>query len=161
MPTPAPIVAQIGLSAPRVAIVFDGGGAWHYWAQLAIHAATHLWGGRGFLLIPHVQGEVAPALLQAARTYDPDYVVLLTTTVGQRERVTPGEVPLLRDGQPAEHEVRARSVKQVADDPVPDADGERGRRAVAEACSPYRRRASGDDDENVPSRSASMTLPSR
>ncbi|MEV0564930.1 hypothetical protein [Dactylosporangium sp. NPDC050588] len=100
-----------------------------------------------------MQGEVAPALLQAARTYDPDYVVLLTTTVGQRERVTPGEVPLLRDGQPAEHEVRARWVKQVADDPVPDTDGERGRRAVAEP--------PGMMTKNVSSRSASMTLPSR
>jgi hypothetical protein len=76
MPMPAPIIAQVGLSAPRVAVIFKGDGAWHYWARLAIHAASRLWGGRGFLLVPHVDGAVVPAMLHAARAYDPDYVVL-------------------------------------------------------------------------------------
>ena len=81
MPMPAPIVAQVGLSTRRVAVVFKGGGAWHYSARLAIHAASRLWGGRGFLLVLYVDGVVAPAMLRAARTYDPDYVVLLQATV--------------------------------------------------------------------------------
>ena len=143
-----PIVAQIGLSAPRVAVVFDGGDGWHYWARLAIHRASHIWGGRGFLLVPHVDGVVAPVLVQAARSYDPDYVVLLTPTIGQRERVSPGAIAFRDEaGRLAEGDRRADLVSQLADRPVDDAAGQQARQAVADACSPYRRRDGRLDEE--------------
>ena len=54
------------LRPARVAVVFDGGDDWQYWARLAIDAASQVWGGAGFILIPHRDGEVVPSLLQAA-----------------------------------------------------------------------------------------------
>ncbi|WP_405102992.1 hypothetical protein [Micromonospora sp. NBC_01412] len=147
--TAAPLVAQIGLSAPRVVVVFDGGEDWQYWARLALHAATRLSGGRGFLLVPHVGGFVEPALLRAARTYDPDYVVLLNTTLGQQERAAPGTVPLSVDGRVVDGEERVRLLEQVSDVQRDDPAGERARQAVAEACSPYRRRENGTVEERL------------
>ncbi|MET8066543.1 hypothetical protein [Micromonospora sp. NPDC005313] len=147
--TAAPLVAQIGLSAPRVVVVFDGGEEWHYWARLALHAATRLWGGRGFLLVPHVGGSVEPALLRAARTYDPDYVVLLNTTIGQQERAAPGTVPLPVDGRVVDGEERVRLLQQVSDTQCVDPAGERARQTVAEACSPYRRQEHGTIEERL------------
>ena len=41
------------LRPARVAVVFDGGDDWHYWVRLAIYAASQVWGGAGFILIPH------------------------------------------------------------------------------------------------------------
>jgi hypothetical protein len=75
--------ARTTLRPARVAIVFDGGDDWHYWARLSIYAASRVWSGAGFILIPHREGEVGPLLLQAVRAYDPDYVVLLRVTLNQ------------------------------------------------------------------------------
>ncbi|WP_157241165.1 hypothetical protein [Catenuloplanes japonicus] len=135
-----PFAVQIGLAAPRVAVVFNGGQNWHYWARLAIHAASRIWGGRGFLLVPHVDGVVDPLLLAAARTYDPDYVVLLETTFGQWEKAAPNTQPIRIGGRTREGEERARMMRQVADQCVQDAAGAAARQTVAAACSPYRRR---------------------
>src|SRR3712207_50330 len=133
MSMPAPIVAQVGLSAPRVAVVFNGGDAWHYWARLAIHAASRLWGGRGFLLVPNVDGVVAPAILRAAQTYAPDRVRLPQTPAVKVESAEPGALPLKVEGGG-----RTRLVAQIADQYFDDSVGEQARQAVAEACSPYR-----------------------
>ena len=78
------------------------GDDWHYWARLAIYAASQVWGGAGFILIPHRDGEVAPSLLQAASAYDPDHVVLLRITVRHFELARPGVQPL-RLERPAGH----------------------------------------------------------
>ncbi|MET8530307.1 hypothetical protein [Micromonospora sp. NPDC005172] len=140
-------MAQIGLSAPRVAVIFDGGVGWHYWARLVLHVASRTWGGRGFLLVPHVDGAVDPVLLQAARRYDPDYVVLLETTLAQIERVAPGSVPLTVEGAVLDNEARAQLLEQAGDQVVPDPAGERAREAVARVCSPYRRSHERTDTE--------------
>lgn len=138
MSSDPPLVAQVGLAAPRVAVIFNGGPAWPYWARLAIHTASQLWGGRGFLLIPHVDGVVDPVLLRAARTYDPDYVMRFPATVGQLERAEPG--PLLIDGRLVEGEERAEALKDLAGEVAhEDPAGEKARNAVVKACSPYRR----------------------
>jgi hypothetical protein len=147
--TSAPIVTQIGLSAPRVAVVFDGGEGWHYWARLAIHAASRLWGGRGYLLVPHVDGDVASELLSAVRTYDPDYVLLLDTTVGQRELVSPGAMPLVKGGRALGGEERALTLEQIADQDVLDPVGISAREAVAAVCSPYHQRLDGKARERL------------
>jgi len=45
--------ARMTLRPARVAVVFDGGEDWQYWARLAVYAASQVWGGAGFILIPH------------------------------------------------------------------------------------------------------------
>jgi hypothetical protein len=91
--------AWMTLRPARVAVVFDGGELWHYWARLAIYAASQVWGGAGFILIPHRDGDVAPCLLQAAAAYDPDHVVLLRVTERHMELARPGVQSLRLNGQ--------------------------------------------------------------
>lgn len=50
------------LRPARVAVVFDGRDDWHYWARLALYAASQVWGGAGFILVPHRDSEIAPSL---------------------------------------------------------------------------------------------------
>ena len=132
--------ARMTLRPARVAVVFDGGDDWHYWARLAICAASQVWGGAGFILIPHRDGEVVPPMLQAASAYDPDHVVLLRITVRHFELARPGVLPL-GCRRPAGHRYGAARIdreggRSVLDDPV----GEKARQALAAVCSPYRHR---------------------
>ena len=101
------------LRPARVVVVFDGGDDWQYWARLAIYAASQVWGGAGFVLIPHRDGEVEPCLLQAALAYDPDHVVLLRVTVGHFELARPGVLPLLVDGRPVTGAARQGLIDQA------------------------------------------------
>ena len=124
----------------RVAVVFDGGDDWHYWARLAIYAASQVWGGAGFILVPHREGEVTPFLLQAARAYDPDHVVLLRVMLRQFEAARPGVQQLLMDGKPVTGAERKRLLAQAGGMFRNDPAGEKARLVVAEVCSPYRER---------------------
>ena len=45
------VTPRMTLRPSRVAVVFDGGDDWHYWARLAIYAASQVWGGSGFILV--------------------------------------------------------------------------------------------------------------
>src|ERR1022692_1482020 len=126
------------LRPARVAVVFDGGEPWHYWARLAIYAASQVWGGAGFILIPHRDGEVAPCLLQAAAAYDPDHVVLLCVTVRHMEVARPGVQPLRLNGQLVTGAERRELVAQAGAAVIEDPVGEKARQAVAAVCSPYR-----------------------
>lgn len=131
----------MGLRPPRVAIVFEGGAKWHLWARLAIHAATMMWGGRGFILVPHQAGEVRPDLLEAVRRYDPDYVVSLRVPVHLIDAAKPSLLRIVdQDGANTEGEERSRLLAQLGDQAAElPADG-RARDTVAAACSPHRRR---------------------
>jgi hypothetical protein len=128
------------LRPARVAVVFDGGDDWHYWARLAIYAASQVWGGPGFILVPHRGGEVKPVLLQAARAYDPDYVVLLHVTIRHFELARPGALPLRVEGKLVSGAERAELIEKAGDTFTHDPAGEKARQAVAAACSPYRHR---------------------
>jgi hypothetical protein len=128
------------LRPARVAVVFDGGDLWHYWARLAIYAASQVWGGAGFVLVPHRDGEAAPALMQAAAAYDPDHVVLLRVTVRQMEVARPGVQPLRLNGHLVTGAERRELVAQAGAAVIEDPAGEKARQAVAAVCSPYRRR---------------------
>ena len=130
--------ARMTLRPARVAVVFDGGDDWHYWARLAIYAASQVWGGAGFILIPHRDGEVAPSLLQAASAYDPDHVVLLRVTVRHFELARPGVQPLRLNGQLVTGAAREELVEKAGAAVIDDASGEKARQAVAAVCSPYR-----------------------
>lgn len=133
--------ARMMLRPARVAVVFDGGEDWHYWARVAIYAASQVWGGAGFILIPHRDGQVAPCLLQAASAYDPDHVALLRITVRHFELARPGVLTLAVDGQPATGTARQDLIGKAGDNVLDDPSGEKARQAVAVVCSPYRHRA--------------------
>jgi hypothetical protein len=132
--------ARMTLRPARVAVVFDGGEGWHYWARLAIYAASQVWGGAGFILIPHRDGRVAPSLLQAASAYDPDHVMLLRITVRHFELARPGVLPMLVDGQPVTGAARQDLIGKAGANVLDDPPGEKARQAVAAVCSPYRHR---------------------
>ncbi|MET8989369.1 hypothetical protein ABZW49_28300 [Nonomuraea wenchangensis] len=138
---------------PRVAVVFDGGERWHFWARFALYACTEFWGGEGFILIPHNNGTVHPALLAAARAYDPDYVVTLQRTVRAIEQATPGALNLLdSEGKRWEGTARDQLIEQAGDRPVAVGTDEQARKRVAEVCSSHRRRHISDEtgwDEHV------------
>ncbi len=69
-------IAQMGLRAPRVALLVPGDGEWHFMARNGIHAITTMWGGAGWLVVPVASADVHPALLAAVREYDPDQVAI-------------------------------------------------------------------------------------
>lgn len=131
------------LRPPRVAVVFDGGPDWHYWVRLALRACSRVWGGKGFILVPHHDGQVAPEMLRAVRTYDPDYVVTLERTYGTTEAVCPGSIPIRFDEtRELDGDERTKFIAERLDEPIEDPADERARLAVVEACASYRRRRS-------------------
>ncbi len=141
------------LRPPRVAVIFDGGEGWHFWARVALYACTKFWGGEGFVLIPHNNGTVHPTLLAAARAYDPDYVVTLQRTVRAIEQAMPGALNLL-DSEDKRWEGAARDqlIEQTGDRPIMWGADEQARKRVAEVCSSHRRRHTSDEtgwDEHV------------
>jgi hypothetical protein len=137
--------ARMTLRPARAAVVFDGGDDWHYWVRLAIYAVSQVWGGAGFILIPHREGEVQPSLLQAASAYDPDHVVLLRITVRHFEVARLGVRPLVLEGHPATATERQWLIDTVGDRVLSDPSGEKARQAVAAVCSPYRRRTTAGE----------------
>src|SRR6476661_4688959 len=84
--------ASVNFRAPRAAIVIRGDEGWIYWARKAIYACCGIWGGWGFVLVPHRKGVVDPVILRGVRAYDPDYVVSLPITLGEFEAIHPGEI---------------------------------------------------------------------
>lgn len=133
------------LRPARVAVVFDGGELWHYWARLAIYAASQVWGGAGFILVPHRGGDVEPCLLQAAAAYDPDHVVLLRVTVRHMELARPGVQALRLNGQLVTGAERRELVVQAGAAIIEDPVGEKARQAVAAVSSPYRHQDDGGE----------------
>lgn len=146
---------QLTMRPPRVAIVFDGGPNWQYWVRLALYASTRVWGGRGFILVPHVAGEVSPDMLRAVRAYDPDYVVTLEATLGTMEEVQPGAIPIRLATDEGDHLLsgaeRAEFITTNFGDPIESATAELARARVVESCAPHRRRLPLADEHGAPS----------
>ncbi|MGY3520227.1 hypothetical protein ACVMYR_28370 [Micromonospora sp. PTRAS2] len=121
--------------------MFDGGPDWHYWVRVALRACSRVWGGRGFILIPHQDGQVGPEMLRAVRTYDPDYVVTLERTYGTMEAVRPGSIRIRFDEtRELDGDERTKFVAERLDEPIEHPADEKARLAVVEACASYRRR---------------------
>ncbi|WP_280215133.1 hypothetical protein [Nocardia cyriacigeorgica] len=76
------VMAQMGLRAPRVALVVPGDHAWHDHFRHAIWLASTTWGGAGFVVVPHHDGRIDQTLVAAVREYDPDYIVRLPDFCG-------------------------------------------------------------------------------
>jgi hypothetical protein len=65
-----------------------------------MYTCGRVWGGSGFLLIPHHNGRVSRSLRRLVRAYDPDYVVTLPLTVRQAEAMNRGLIQMNVGGKP-------------------------------------------------------------
>jgi hypothetical protein len=74
--------ARIGLRAPRVAVRVQSGTHWQSGFGLAIWLASGMWGGHGFIYMPHDEGGLHPTLARILTAYDPDYLVDTLWTFG-------------------------------------------------------------------------------
>ena len=70
------LIASMGLRAPRVALIVPGWNDWKLMVRMGIRAATTMWGGAGWVVVPVPSGDVHPAVVAAVRAYDPDSIVV-------------------------------------------------------------------------------------
>jgi hypothetical protein len=119
-------------------VVFDGGGDWLSHAALTIYKCGQVWGGSGFLLVPHHHGKVNPALVKMAAAYDPDYVVAAQTTVAHYEAIYPDLLPVVKEGKRLTGEERTEALRYSLDDIVNDGPARAARDLLATACTPHR-----------------------
>ena len=134
--------AFFSLRAPRVAIVFPADTPhWDFFARKALWRANQLWGGAGFVLVPHNAGDVSDNVLRGVAAYDPDYVV--GHQVSWKELLTayPKARDMFVDEHGAKIDFQTLSLNDSAETaPAADPNTERARRTVADACQVYRRR---------------------
>lgn len=143
--------ASVSYRAPRVGVVTRTDGDWIYWAREAIYACCSIWGGSGFVLVPHRRGVVDPIILRAVKAYDPDYVVTMPTTMGQHDTVYPGAIEAEIESQRAagaDADALEALRNQLPAFQLNAEDDQRARKAVVAACSPYRMALGGDADPN-------------
>lgn len=133
--------ARFTLRAPRVAVLFDGGADWQFWALTAMRDITHTWGGSGFVLVPHHAGEVNPTVVDVVRRYDPDFVIAAPRRIRHFENLRPGGLREVLDDCSVEQ--AAELLNTSSDVVVQDAAAGRAAHDVAERCSAYRRRIPG------------------
>lgn len=137
---------QTTMRPPRVAILFEGYGAWRAWARHAISAASRTWGGGGHALVPYsADGSVHPLVLDAVESFDPDHVLLYRPTLAEREAVEPGSVRITgQDGALLTDDERTSVVRGSTFVLDPSDAGRRARELVASRCSPFLASYGGD-----------------
>lgn len=148
-PTFQPLRAA--LRPPRAVVVIDGGDNWLSNAALGMYSCGRIWGGSGFLLIPHHDGEISRSIRRLARAYDPDYVVTLPMTIGQFEAINPEVLRLTVDGRLVEAAERAALIEKSKDSPVNNLAAQQARKLLASDCNPHRQLLEGrnsDDDDH-------------
>lgn len=69
------VPVRIALRSSRVLIVVPDYEPWHSYASIVMDLASKIWGGAGFIFVPHANGVVDPNFLRLANAYDPDHVV--------------------------------------------------------------------------------------
>jgi hypothetical protein len=69
------VPVSYSMRAPRVAIVVPTYEPWQFYATAALNEAKSIWGGAGFILIPHDEGKITLPFLRLINAYDPDYIV--------------------------------------------------------------------------------------
>ena len=128
--------ARIGLRAPRVAVRVEVSVAWESFMALALSAASTVWGGFGFIYIPHRVGVIHPALRRILKAYDPDYLVDLGFTYGDLEQIAPGWIRSHVARVPTGDDEYAEFVRQIADQDARANFEDDG--LGSDLCSPYR-----------------------
>ena len=139
------VPVSITLRAPRIAIVVPNIDPWHYYACLVLGQAAKVWGGAGFILIPHTNGIVQPHALQLAIAFDPDHVVTATALRADLMEVNPDKYPAV-DGEgarmtPSQFRTHASDFQSSLSNLDRQACEQ-----VAEACTPFR---TFDSDDQV------------
>jgi hypothetical protein len=125
------------LRPPRVVVVYDGGDHRISNAALIMHTCQGIWGGSGFLLIPHHNGQVSRSMRRLAWAYDPDYAVTLPITISQYEAINPGVLqPHGADGKPLGGAGRTAALEASHDQTVRDPNGYKARTLIAGDCTP-------------------------
>lgn len=131
------VAATVTLRAPRIAVVIPDRPEWHRWVIHVLEQCGNVWGGAGFVLIPHTNGEVHPLWLQLARAYDPDHVVTAEAPIPDLAECFPEEFLVRLDGRIlAPQEVREKFPNERR---VLSAHDEQARESVAAACTPFLR----------------------
>lgn len=130
-------VCGLQLRAPRVAVVFESGPHWQFWARDAMWQITTRWAGAGFVLAPHDHGSINRSVVNTIRAYDPDFVVVARQPVRLPDGVESGTVAEIFGGGTA-----AAPLVQFLDrdQTVVFPEAASARRYLAERCSPYVRR---------------------
>jgi hypothetical protein len=107
------------LRPPRAVVVYDGGDSWISNAALAMHACQGIWGGSGFLLLPH-----------------------------KYEAINPGGLQLRgADGKFLEGAERTAALEDSHDQTVRDLTVDKARRLIADDCTPLRYWIPGNNGE--------------
>ena len=133
-------VFSVRLRAPRAAIVLPATANWQFIAATAIYRASQIWGGAGFILVPHSQGMVDAAMLRVVASYDPDHVVAISDT-SLADLLEAGACEWSISDSILEPE-KLRSRGDVAHLMSPYDN--QAREAVVKACSPYRHGIRGE-----------------
>lgn len=141
--------ANTMLRAPRVAVVIDGSdNGWVDAARIALTQCTTVWGGAGFVLVPHRSGEVHPAVLEAVTKYDPDYVAISARTIAEREAADPGGIVIQgADGSPLAGAERMQLLERAGEQVVSEVAADAARHVVVAATSSHRMDLSADRGE--------------
>ncbi len=125
--------ARIGLRAPRAAVRVESGAHWQSVLGVAMWLASGMWGGYGFIYMPHGDGGLHPALARILTAYDPDYLVDTLWIFGDAESLEPGwHARRIRDW-PSDPDESQAMMAHVADRVVTDTSGDVG----ADRCSPF------------------------
>jgi hypothetical protein len=96
--------------------------------------AFGLWGGYGFIYVPHAAGVIHPALARILNAYDPDYLVEARYTHGDFEAMEPGGHARHYTNWPTETDESAWYLATLVDQDVPvPVDDNLG----ANFCSPF------------------------
>jgi len=112
---------------------------WQEWAKLALAWISEIWGGVGFILVPYEpDGSIAPKIVAAVVSYDPDHIVAMHISVSDWECIAPGSIAFTRDGKPLGDDERADMVNRSGDQTIVDNVAEFARRKLSERCTPLR-----------------------
>jgi hypothetical protein len=139
------------LRAPRVAVIVDGSDkGWVAAARIALAQCAEVWGGAGFVLVPHHDGKVDRTVLEAVVAYDPDYVATSARTIAERETASPGALVLAdENGAPITGEERVELIARVGEQEVFEELAAAARDTVVAACSTHRMREEDEEGEPV------------
>jgi len=92
--------------APRAVISFDASADWESRAAIVIAAMGKYWGGSQFILVPHLEGQIHPALLRAAAIHDPDHVFEYNFSEEELEQCASTFIPPQEIVRPAVRQMR-------------------------------------------------------
>lgn len=127
-------VCGLQLRGPRVAVVFESGPHWQFWARHAMQQITTRWAGAGFVLAPHDHGKISRRIVDAIRVYDPDFVVVSRQPVKLPEKIEPGTITETFETEPA-HTTLGPFLDR--DQTIVWPESAAARQYLAERCNPY------------------------